>query len=41
MTSVVDGVNTLLAQYYDQMTPLTSSKAYMVGPGNHEASPPL
>src|ERR1700733_7025964 len=38
LTSVIDGVNTLLAQYYDQITPLTSSKAYMVGPGNHGAS---
>ncbi|KAG6329001.1 hypothetical protein ID866_10088 [Astraeus odoratus] len=38
MTSVVDGYNSLLEQYYDQMTPLTSSKAYMVGPGNHEAN---
>ncbi|KAH7884196.1 Metallo-dependent phosphatase-like protein [Phlebopus sp. FC_14] len=38
MTSVVDGYNSLLEQYYDQMTPLTSSKPYMVGPGNHEAN---
>jgi hypothetical protein len=37
-TSVVEGYNSLLAQFYDQMTPLTSSKAYMVGPGNHEVS---
>jgi acid phosphatase type 7 len=41
MTSVVDGFNNLLEQYYDQMTPITSSKAYMVGPGNHEASQSL
>ncbi|KAI6020974.1 Metallo-dependent phosphatase-like protein [Pisolithus microcarpus] len=38
VTSVVDGYNSLLEQYYDQMTPLTSSKAYMVGAGNHEAN---
>ncbi|KAI6028966.1 Metallo-dependent phosphatase-like protein [Pisolithus marmoratus] len=38
VTSVVDGYNSLLEQYYDQMTPLTSSKPYMVGPGNHEAN---
>ncbi|KAF8240514.1 Metallo-dependent phosphatase [Tricholoma matsutake] len=37
-TSVIEGVNELLEQYYDQMTPLTSSKAYMVAPGNHEAN---
>ncbi|KAH0838885.1 Metallo-dependent phosphatase-like protein [Lanmaoa asiatica] len=38
MTSVIEGYNTLLEQYYDQMTPLTSAKAYMVAVGNHEAS---
>ena len=38
MTSVMDGYNVLLEQFYDQMTPLTSSKAYMVAAGNHEAS---
>ncbi|KAF9219062.1 Metallo-dependent phosphatase [Gyrodon lividus] len=38
VTSVVEGYNSLLEQYYDQMTPLTSSKAYMVGVGNHEAN---
>lgn len=38
MTSVIDGYNVLLDQYYDQMTPLTSAKAYMVGPGNHDVS---
>jgi hypothetical protein len=37
-TSVMNGYNSLLEQYYDQMAPLTSSKAYMVGVGNHEAS---
>lgn len=38
MTSVVEGYNELLEQYYDQMTILTSSMAYMVAPGNYEAS---
>ena len=38
MTSVMEGYNVLLEQFYDQMTPLTSSKAYMVAVGNHEAS---
>lgn len=38
MTSVVEGYNVLLEQFYDQMTPLTSSKPYMVAAGNHEAS---
>jgi len=38
MTSVVDGYNVLLEQFYDQITPLTSSKVYMVAPGNHEAN---
>ena len=28
----------LMNQYYDQMQPITAQKAYMVGPGNHEAS---
>lgn len=41
MTSIVNGYNVLLEQFYDQMTPLTSSKAYMVGVGNHEASVPF
>ncbi|KAG9310506.1 Metallo-dependent phosphatase-like protein [Chiua virens] len=38
MTSVVEGYNELLEQFYDQMTPLTNSKAYMVSAGNHEAN---
>jgi len=38
MTSVVDSYNVLLEQFYDQMTLLTSSKAYMVAVGNHEVS---
>jgi hypothetical protein len=33
MTSVIDGYNVMLEQYYDQMTPLTSAKPYMVAPG--------
>ncbi|KAG8220622.1 Metallo-dependent phosphatase-like protein [Butyriboletus roseoflavus] len=37
-TSVVEGYNVLLEQFYDQMTPLTSAKAYMIGVGNHEAN---
>lgn len=28
----------LLNQYYDQMSVITSEKPYMVGPGNHEAN---
>ncbi len=39
MTSVVEGYETLLEEYYDQMTPLTSSRPYMVAPGNHEVRP--
>lgn len=27
-----------LEQYYDQLTPLTAYKPYMVAPGNHEAN---
>ena len=40
-TTIADGVHvyeSLLNQFYDEMTPLTSQKAYMVGPGNHEAN---
>jgi len=40
-TTIADGVHvyeSLLKQFYDEMTPLTSQKAYMVGPGNHEAN---
>jgi len=40
-TSVADGFHvyeSLLNQYYDEMTPITSQKPYMVGPGNHEAN---
>ncbi|KAG6371038.1 Metallo-dependent phosphatase-like protein [Boletus reticuloceps] len=34
MTSVVEGYNVLFEQYYDQMTTLTSSKAYMANCDN-------
>jgi hypothetical protein len=40
-TSIADGVHvyeSLLNQFFDEMTPLTSQRAYMVGPGNHEAN---
>ena len=40
-TTIADGFHvyeSLLNQFYDEMTPLTSQKAYMVGPGNHEAN---
>lgn len=40
-TSIADGFHvyeSLLNQFYDEMTPLTSRKPYMVGPGNHEAN---
>jgi len=28
----------ILNGYYDEMTPITQKKPYMVGPGNHEAN---
>ncbi|KDR66696.1 hypothetical protein GALMADRAFT_80567 [Galerina marginata CBS 339.88] len=40
-TTIADGVHvyeSLLNQFYDELTPLTSLKPYMVGPGNHEAN---
>ncbi|KAF8968595.1 metallophosphoesterase [Flammula alnicola] len=40
-TSVADGFHvyeSLLNQFYDEMTPITSQKPWMVGPGNHEAN---
>ena len=40
-TTIADGYKiyeSLLNQFYDEMTPITSTKAYMVGPGNHEAN---
>ena len=36
MTSVAEGYETILEQYFDEMTPLTSIRPYMVGPGNHQ-----
>ncbi|ORY28956.1 Metallo-dependent phosphatase-like protein [Naematelia encephala] len=38
MTSVANGYETILEEYYDQITPLTATRPYMVGPGNHEAN---
>ncbi|EXJ92394.1 hypothetical protein A1O3_00944 [Capronia epimyces CBS 606.96] len=40
-TTIEGGIEvyeSLLNQFYDEMTPITSNKAYMVGPGNHEAN---
>ncbi|KAM6493398.1 Metallo-dependent phosphatase-like protein [Amanita muscaria] len=40
-TTIADGYKvyeSLLNQFYDEMAPITSTKAYMVGPGNHEAN---
>jgi hypothetical protein len=40
-TSVADGFHvyeSLLNQFYDEMTPITSQKPYMVGPGNHDSN---
>lgn len=40
-TTIADGYKvygSLLNQFYDEITPLTSVKPYMVGPGNHEAN---
>ena len=40
-TTIADGYKVyeaLLNQFYDEITPLTSIKPYMVGPGNHEAN---
>jgi hypothetical protein len=40
-TTIADGYKvyeSLLNQFYDEMTPITSRKPYMVGPGNHEAN---
>ncbi|EEA23634.1 hypothetical protein TMatcc_002510 [Talaromyces marneffei ATCC 18224] len=40
-TTISDGYKvyeSLLNHYYDEITPLTSVKPYMVGPGNHEAN---
>ncbi|KAH8808894.1 Metallo-dependent phosphatase-like protein [Xylogone sp. PMI_703] len=40
-TTIEDGYKvyeSILNEYYDEMTPVTTVKAYMVGPGNHEAN---
>ncbi|KAE8421091.1 Metallo-dependent phosphatase-like protein [Aspergillus pseudocaelatus] len=40
-TTIADGYKvyeSLLNQYYDEMSVITSKKPYMVGPGNHEAN---
>jgi len=40
-TSVADGFHvyeSLLNQFYDEMTPITSQRPYMVGPGNHDSN---
>jgi hypothetical protein len=40
-TTIQDGFEvyeSLLNQYYDEMTPISSRRPYMVGPGNHEAN---
>ena len=40
-TSVADGFHvyeSLLNQFYDEMTPITSQTPYMVGPGNHDSN---
>jgi hypothetical protein len=37
-TSVAQDYETLLEEFYDELTPLTSIRPYMVGPGNHEAN---
>ncbi len=38
MTSVAEGYEAILEEYFDEMTPLTSIRPYMIGPGNHEAN---
>ncbi|RFU33810.1 hypothetical protein B7463_g2574, partial [Scytalidium lignicola] len=40
-TTIADGVKvyeSILNDFYDEMTTVTSIKAYMVGPGNHESN---
>ena len=40
-TTIEDGYKvyeSILEEFYDEMTPITISKPYMVGPGNHEAN---
>ena len=33
-----EAYESILDEFYDQMTPITTVKPYMVGPGNHEAN---
>ena len=40
-TTIADGYKvyeSILEEFYDEMTPITTLKPYMVGPGNHEAN---
>ncbi len=37
-TSTAEGYELLLEEYYDQLTPFSATRPYMVGPGNHEAN---
>lgn len=40
-TTIEDGYKvyeSILEEFYDEMTPITTIKPYMVGPGNHEAN---
>lgn len=40
-TTIADGYKVyekILNEFYDEMTPITTKKPYMVGPGNHEAN---
>lgn len=40
-TTIADGYKvyeSILEEYYNEMTPITASRPYMVGPGNHEAN---
>ena len=36
-TAIVEGYESLNEAFYDEITPLTSGKAYMVAVGNHES----
>jgi hypothetical protein len=40
-TTIADGYKvyeSILNEFYDEMTPITTTRPYMVGPGNHEAN---
>ena len=40
-TTIEDGYKvygSILNEFYDEMTPITISRPYIVGPGNHEAN---